>query len=114
MKRLALALALCCAPAMAQQQKFMGTANGWAPWSAPDKLHHFELGVGGGMIAYTIFNEGFKVKYPMLWTALTMVLVGMGKEWYDRRHGGTPEFADAANTFAGGMLGAGFVYKIRF
>lgn len=113
MKTLLLALALCL-PMQAQQQRFSGTQNGWFPWSAEDKLHHFELGVGGGMVVYTIFNEGLKVKHPMWWTALTMALIGMTKEWYDRHHGGTPEYADAANTFAGGMVGAGFIYKVRF
>lgn len=112
MKRLLLLLALCL-PVQAQQQRFQGTANGWFPWSAEDKLRHFELGVGAGMITYTVFNEGLKVKHPMLWTAFTMLLLGMGKEWYDRHHGGTPEYADALNTFAGGMAGAQFIYRIR-
>lgn len=95
----------------AEQQKFMGTANGWYPWSAPDKLAHFELGVGGGMIAYSVFHDYLKLKHPYLWTLLTGLVVGMGKELYDRRHGGTPEYADAANTAAGFAAG-GFTLKI--
>lgn len=113
MKRLLLPLLLAL-PLQAQQQTFVGTANGWFPWSAEDKFRHFELGVSGGMIVYTIFNEGLKVEHPMWWTAFTMALVGMTKEWYDRHHGGTPEYADALCTFEGGMVGAQFIYRIRF
>lgn len=113
MKTLILALALCL-PIQAQQQKFMGTANGWYPWSAPDKAAHFKLGVFEGMVTYAFFNDYLKVKHPMLWTALAMALVGMSKEWYDRHHHGTPEYADALCTFEGGLVGAGFIYKIRF
>lgn len=124
MKKLVLALALVCLPMQAQQpapafkngamqvqQHWTGTANGWYPWSAEDKLCHFELGFGGGVMTYSVFHDIFKLKHSWLWTLLTGLVVGYGKEIYDRHHFGTPEHADALNTAAGFALG-GFSVKI--
>lgn len=101
------------APIAAQtpQLAFHGTSNGWMPWSGPDKLQHFELGAGAGMVFYSIYHDGLKLKHPWLWTVLSVSLLGYMKEIHDRHHHGDPEYADWLVTTEGGMLG-GFVLHI--
>ena len=96
------------------QQKFRGTNNGWFPWSGPDKSMHFQTGIPGGAIVYLIYHDGLKLKHPFLWTMVTGICIGMAKELYDRRHHGSPEYADAFNTTLGFAVGAGFSYSITF
>lgn len=120
MKRfiLFLILALSIAPMQAQtapgtQGHYIGTANGWAPWSGPDKTMHFATGFIGGYLGDKLFRS-WDFKYPRLMTILAMLAIGYAKEEWDRHHGGSVEHADAFNTALGGALGATVEYKIRF
>lgn len=114
MKRLFLFFALVlCLPMQAQSPgHFVGTTNGWAPWSGYDKFMHFRTGVPGGMVTYFAFKD---TKHPILYTALTGLAIGLYKEDSDRRGkstifgpAGTAEWADAFNTMLGFTAGACF------
>ena len=96
------------------QLPFVGTRNGWFPNSAQDKSLHFQTGIVGGAVMYFIYKDFLKLKNPFLWTVLTGVCVGMAKELYDRRHHGSPEYADALNTGMGYAVGAGFSVSFSF
>ena len=113
MKKLFLTLALILTlPMQAQTPHFVGTTNGWAPWSGSDKMQHFTTGIPGGMATYMLLKD---TKHPILYTALVGFAIGMYKEESDRRGkstifgpAGTPEYADAANTALGFLAGACF------
>jgi hypothetical protein len=85
----------------------MMTSNGYFPWSGTDKSLHFQTGIPGGVVCYQFYRGTLHLKWAFLWTVLTGLAVGMTKELYDRRHHGTPEYADAMNTALGFAAGAG-------
>lgn len=94
--------------------QMVGTTNGWAPWSAKDKAMHFGTGMPGGAVAYFVCRDLLKLEHPLFWAIVSGLVVGMTKEWWDRYHGGSPEYADALNTAMGFAVGAVFIYVVRF
>jgi hypothetical protein len=70
-----------------------------------DKYLHFGAGyvLGAGATAWAMH---FNAKYPYEIGLAVPTFVGLGKEYYDFNHGGTPEIADGVFTFYGGLFGA--------
>lgn len=117
MKKLILTLALILTlPMQAQTPRFVGTTNGWAPWSGSDKMQHFTTGIPGGLLAGVLLKD---TKHPILYSWLIGLAIGLYKEESDRRGkstifgpAGTAEWADAFNTSLGFAAGAAFDYYV--
>lgn len=61
-----------------------------------DKIKHAAAGAAASLFGCLVFSTA--------WAGVILAaLAGAGKEWYDRKHGGTSEFADTAATVIGGM-----------
>ena len=102
--KLLVAAALCCA--LQAQQSWYGASNSWSPLNQ-DKATHIWAGAMIGSLAYVTADRlGYKRPWihALFWAALAAYL----KERHDQRHGGRPEYADAAWT-VGGAAGISFV-----
>jgi putative lipoprotein len=68
-------------------------------WTGPDKTKHFAVGVALGSAGVLAFNEPHKA-------FLVGAGIGLAKELYDRRGGGTCSAQDFAVTALGAAAGA--------
>ena len=92
---------LLSATLFAQQPKSpIGTSNSW--WPRGDKSMHMFAGSLVGAGAYIVADK-LGYKRPWLHALFWSTLAGLWKERYDLRHGGRPEYADAAYTTLGGV-----------
>lgn len=105
----ALLLSACLlAPLSAQVPKSYAVNTGWAP--KQDKQLHF---LAGAAIALPVYQLSAWIgNNDPIWDVIFWVtLAALWKENYDRHHGGRPDYADAAYTYAG----AGFtVFMLRW
>ena len=94
------------ATALTAQTSWRGTSNDWSPFHN-DKGTHIWAGAMIGALAYVTADKlGYKHPWAhaIFWAALAAYL----KERYDLKHGGRPEYADAAWT-VGGSAGISFL-----
>lgn len=75
------------------------------PMLSLDKSNHLNYGALVGCLAA---SAAALLGLPALGIAITAAVVsaavGVGKEAYDRAHGGTTDWKDAVATFVGGLL----------
>lgn len=109
MKRLAIPLLLAVGLYAQGPQSFHGTSGGWGPFER-NHPQHFLAGMACGWIPY-LTAEKLGYKHPWLHSILWGVLAGFAKEFYDRKHGGRPEYGDVAYT---GLGGAAVGFGIHF
>ncbi len=84
------------------------SASEWTRDTAPDKQSHALVGFAVGTIWASALDQigNHPSKAERLAAALApIVLVAVGKELWDRHHGGDPECRDALATIVGGSLG---------
>ncbi len=92
----------------------LAPASEWTKDTASDKQAHALVGFVIGTAVATALDQvpGHPSKAERIAAALApIVLVAVGKELWDRKHGGDPEVRDALATLAGGVAGITFRWE---
>jgi hypothetical protein len=75
---------------------------------APDKLLHLGAGYAIGS-SVTAIADAAGSKNPYIWGIAASIIAAAGKEYYDRRTGGTVEIWDGYMTAVGGSIGVAII-----
>ena len=100
MRKLALLAILLTLPLVGQSKQSWAVNGGWEPRS--DKAMHFLAGSMVGVAPYFVAKK-LGYKHPWVHSLAWAILAGIWKEQYDKKHGGRPDYADAAYTGLGGF-----------
>ena len=77
----------------------------WLSSIPKDKLLHFIVGILVGAGCMRVFSLFLSLLPTGVLSCLVLGLVGIGKEWYDTKHGGTVDYVDILYTIVGGLVG---------